>query len=87
MPGPVVYVAVAISAVAAALVFKEVGRSLHHSCRSAHRVAVSSSMILIYVQRGPPGGRGAEGDRTCIRPHHRQPHHRRAHLEVMVRTG
>jgi hypothetical protein len=39
-------------------------------------------MILIYVQSGPPGRRGAERDLTCIL----YPHHRRPHLEVMVKT-
>ena len=45
-------------------------------------MAISSSMILIYVQSCLPGRRDAEGD-TCI-PH---PHHRRPHLELMVKTG
>ena len=44
---------------------------------------VSSSMILIYVQGGPPGGRGAEGDLICIL----HPHHRRPHPEMMVKPG
>jgi hypothetical protein len=82
MPGPVVYVAVAISAVAAALVFKEVGRSYTILAGPLIVMAVSSSMILIYVQSCPPGKRDAEGDLTCIHPHHRRPH-----LEVMVKTG
>ena len=85
MPGPVVYVAVAISAAAAAIVFKQVSHSSTPFCRSTHRMAVSSYMILIYVPSGPPGGRDAEGDLSCIlHPHHR---HRRPHLEVMVKIG
>jgi hypothetical protein len=83
MPGPVVYVAVAISAAAAVIVFKQVGHSCTPFCRCAHRMPVSSSMTLIYVPTGPPGGRDAEGDLTCIL----HPHHRRPHLEVMVKTG
>lgn len=36
-------------------------------------------MILIYVQSGPPGGRDAERDLTCIlHPYH---------LEAMVKLG
>jgi hypothetical protein len=82
MPGPVVYVAVAISAAAAIIVFKEVGLSCILLAVPFIDMAVSSSMIPIYVQSCPPGRRDAERDLTCIHPHHRRPH-----LEVMVKTG
>lgn len=53
----------------------QAGWSFLHSRRSAHRMAVSSSMIL--------GGRDAEIDLTCIL----HPRHHRPHPEVMVKTG
>ena len=78
MPGPVVYVAVAISAVAAAMAFKEVrGLGFLHTTDPAHCTTISSSTILISVQGSPLGGRAlvdAEGlDLTCILHPHR--HH------------
>ncbi len=67
MPGPVIYVAVAISAVAAVIVFKEVSRFfiLQVAC-STHRTAISSSMILISVQGSLPGGNVRGLDLTRI---------------------
>lgn len=53
----------------------QAGWSFLHHCRSAHCMAVSSSMIL--------GGRNGEIDLTYIL----HPHHHRRHPEVMVKTG
>ena len=78
MPGPVLYVAVAITAVAAGLVFKEVGVQPQYPSPSnhlAHIQSISSSLILISVQNYQPGWHpvSVAGPDPIYAAHH-QPH-------------
>lgn len=88
MPGPVIYVAVAISAVAAVIVFKEVCLFVSLTLRGyrAHPMAISSFTTLISVQDSPPGRtlvNAGKPDLICIL----YPLRRRPLLKVMREPG